>query len=163
MQEKFETAAERVRPRILALAKRFAGAVHLEADPEDIVQETLLRLWKAMGEGNVVNADAWAVTAVKNLCVSLYRKARNHTRVSALADVIPGGDAASAQLEAREGADRVQAALEQIPSGTRKLLSLKAAGLSLDQIASITGRPKGSVKSSISIARKQIMQILNNG
>ena len=163
MQEKFETAAERVRPRILALAKRFAGAVHLDADPEDIVQEVLLRLWKAMDEGGVANADAWAVTATKNLCVSLYRKAKNHAPFSALTDVFPGGEAASAQLESRAGAERVKAALEQIPSGTRKLLSLKATGLSLDQIASLTGRPKGSIKSSISIARKQIVQILNNG
>ena len=53
-------------------------------------------------------------------------------------------------------------AFDSLPPGTRRLLQLKATGLSLDEIAAITGRPKGSIKSSISAARKEMIKTLNS-
>lgn len=38
---------------------------------------------------------------------------------------------------------------------------MRADGMSLDEIAAATGRSKGSVKTSISTARKQMLEALN--
>ena len=64
-------------------------------------------------------------------------------------------------MEEKEVEASVTKALERIPSATLYLLRLRAKGLSLDEIAAVTGRPKGSIKSSISTARKEIMKTIN--
>ena len=56
---------------------------------------------------------------------------------------------------------QAERALERLPAGTRRLLQLRATGLSLDEIAAMTGRTKGGVKSSISAARHELMKALD--
>lgn len=150
-----------VRPRVLGLARRFIRASGLDVEAEDIAQEALVRLWTASRNGaEIRSVEAWATTVTKNLCVSHLRKLSNRA-VSSIPESIPSQDTASSAIETEEGRRIVAAALDQIPSGTRQLLQLRTAGMSLDEIAAVTGRPKGSVKSSISAARKQILKILN--
>ena len=61
MQKDFDTELAAVRPRVLALARKFIRASGLRTDAEDIVQEVLLRLWTALNGGaEVLNAEAWA-------------------------------------------------------------------------------------------------------
>ena len=71
------------------------------------------------------------------------------------------GRDASAQIEQSEAERMADKALERLPAGTRRLLQLRATGLSLDEIAAITGRTKGGVKSSISAARQELMKTFN--
>ena len=78
-----------------------------------------------------------------------------------LATMIAFTVTAQSIIDAEDSRRIVAAALRQIPEGTRQLLQLRTAGMSLDEIAAVTGRSKGSVKSSISAARKQIVKALN--
>ena len=49
----------------------------------------------------------------------------------------------------------------RLSSSQQMLLKLRGEeGLSLDEIAAATGRPKGSVKASLSMARKQLYDYL---
>ena len=78
-----------------------------------------------------------------------------------LPEWLPEENNPSTQIELSETRIIAEKALERLPAGTRRLLQLKATGLSLDEIAIVTGRPKGSIKSSISAARKEMMKSLN--
>ncbi len=161
MDKTLEIELARIRPKVFALAKKFLHASKMVDDPEDIAQDVLLRLWKASEEGTRIrNAEAWAISITKNLCISLWRKKREG-RSQLLPEWLPDGDDPSTNIELSETRIIAGKTLERLPSGTRRLLQLKATGLSLDEIAIVTGRPKGSIKSSISAARKEMMKSLN--
>lgn len=161
MKRSLDIELAAVRPKVLALARNFFRASGLAGDPEDVAQDVLLRLWEARCRGDAIqNADAWAIAATKNCCVSLWRKARKET-VLPLRDEFVAGYTPSGKMEEKEAQASVSAALERIPAATRYLLQLRAKGLSLDEMAAVTGRPKGSIKSSISAARKEIMKTIN--
>lgn len=100
------------------------------------------------------------MAATKNCCVSFWRKARKET-ILPLRDEFVASHTATGRIEEEEAVASVSKALETIPSATLYLLRLRAKGLSLDEMAAVTGRPKGSIKSSISAARKEIMKTIN--
>ena len=162
MGNKFEMQLAAVRPKVLALARKFFRASRLVSDPEDVAQEVLLRLWEARQAGaDIRNVEAWAVSATKNCCVSLWRKAEKQ-RTMPLYDEGIAVALAEPGVEMSEAEAALEKALARLPAGTRYLLQLRAKGLSLDEMAAVTGRPKGSVKSSISAARKELLKSLNS-
>ena len=161
MDKTLETELAAVRPKVLSLARKFIRSSGLRMEAEDIAQEALVRLWTACRDGAEIRSiEAWATTVTKNLCISQLRKHCKFS-VSSIPETLPSPDSASSAIETDESQRAVAAALQQIPEGTRQLLKLRTAGMSLDEIAAATGRPKGSVKSSISAARKQIIKALN--
>ncbi len=160
MEKPLEIELAEIRPKVLATAQKFFRASRLDGDPEDVVQDVLLRLCVARRDGaEIRNAEAWAVTTTKNSCISLWRK-RGIVRNGAFPEWLSDGQDASARIEQSEIGQMADKALERLSAGTRRLLQLRATGLSLDEIAAITGRPKGSVKSSISAARKELIRYL---
>ena len=161
MDKALEIELSEIRPKVLALALKFFRSSHLDGDPEDVVQDVLLRLWMARRDGaRIRSVEAWAVTTTKNSCISLWRKKR-----PGKSDVFPewlsDDQDASASLELSETERIAESALRRLPAGTQRLLQLRATGLSLDEIAAITGRTKGGVKSSISAARQEFMKSFN--
>ena len=161
MDKGLEIELATVRPRVLAMARKFFRVSRLDGDPEDVVQDVLLRLWEARQDGaDIRNLEAWAVTTTKNCCVSLWRKARKGILLPFCPEWMPAEPPAS-RIEASEAESALKKALEQLPDNTRYLLRLKSKGLSLDEISAVTGRPKGSIKTSISTARKELMKTLN--
>lgn len=161
MDTKFEKELTAIRPKVLAITERFFRVSRISGEPEDIVQDVLLRLWISLRDGlDIRNAEAWAVRCTKNACISALRKARSRTTCP-IFDTLPDNAGASARLDNAEAEARVDRLLETIPDATRKLLELRAAGMSLDEISAASGRPKGSVKSSISATRRQMMKKLD--
>lgn len=171
MEERVETVIASLRPQVLATARRFCRATGQALDPEDIAQDVLIRYWLAEKNGaSILDPQAWAARVTRNCCVSLWRKARKERTVSLLEADRPGGEKgfrgggtaglyaggdASTRIESYEAARLSAEVMETIPESTRKLLGLRAAGLSLDEMAAVTGRPKDSIKSSISAARRR--------
>ena len=75
MDKALEIELAEIRPKVLALALKFFRSSHLYGDPEDVVQDVLLRLWMARSDGaRIRSVEAWAVTTTKNSCISLWRK-----------------------------------------------------------------------------------------
>ena len=160
MAKSFDIELAQLRPKVLALTRKFFSSAHLSSDPEDIVQDVLLNLWRAKQNGTEIrNAEAWAVRATKNACISAWRKSRKDI-VTPEKDNLHEADNASAKIEESEYQKRAVKILEGFSAGTRKLLKMKADGMDLDEIAAATGRSKGSVKTSISAARKQMLEAL---
>ena len=72
MDKTFEIELAEVRPKVLATARKFFRVSRLDGDPEDVVQDVLLRLWVARRDGvQIRSAEAWAVSTTQNSCISL--------------------------------------------------------------------------------------------
>lgn len=162
--DEFKILADRLRPRIVALAKGFFRRVRIPEDAEDVAQEVLMRLWLAADVSVPVNPEAWAVRVTKNICVSRWRK----TSVRGTVDIdgergLLSGESASERVEELELRRIAERELDALPSATRRVIEMRSVhGMGLDEIAAVTGRPKTSIKTVISGARRRITDKLMN-
>lgn len=162
MDKTLEIVLAEIRPKVFAMALKFFRASRLDGDPEDVVQDVLLRLWEAKRDGvQIRNAESWALSTTKNSCISRWRK-KGPVRSEIFPESLSDGKDASTPIEQLEAERIADKALERLPAGTRRLLQLRTTGLSLDEIAAITGRTKGGVKTTLSAARQELMKTFNS-
>ena len=157
----FDLFATRIRGKLVALAQRFIRASGIAEGAEDIVQESLTALWGLLKKGYPVrDAEALAVRITKTRCIDHYR--RQHYRMQPFPDDrVEGGLSATRGIEQSEAEVLRTRLYARLSSSQQMLLKLRGEeGLSLDEIAAATGRPKGSVKASLSMARKQLYDYL---
>ncbi len=157
--QEFEQLSERIRQKMLMLAGRFNNATQLSVEAEDIVQESLVTLWRLSERGYPIrDAEALAVKIVKTTCVSHYRKRRIVAQSIAGVD-FSGGMSASALTDDEDMAKIETQILGSLTPSQQMLLKMRNDdGLSLDEISAVTGKPKASVKTTISVARKQMLE-----
>lgn len=149
---------------------------------EDIVQEALVTVWKLSEEGYPIrDAEGLAVKITKNLVVAKYRRQKLKTvslsggrggsgsgngnglggKMSEREMEVAGGEPATVLTDARDREMIREKLYGTLTETQRKYLELRnELGLSLDEIAEATGRPKASIKTSISTARKQLLEQL---
>ncbi len=155
----FEILAKRIRPKLLSVARNFTLASGMETD--DVVQEALMNLWDLMDQDYPIkDAEALAVRITKNICVSHYRKVHLDTQ-SLVHDNYIGGTEATI-LTDKEDLRKIRKSIYGTLTMTQKeYLHLRNdEGKTLDEIAEITGKPKTSIKSTISAARKQMLNLI---
>ena len=145
------------------------------SEAEDLVQDTVVRayrFWASFTAGT--NVRAWLFTILRHTFYSqLRRQGRLREQVSDLAVQLAAlGPAAAAgvpcelptperAVEGKIAADRVHAALEQIPEDYRLAVMLAdLEGLSYKEIAAIMGCPIGTVMSRIYRGRRQLQHLL---
>ena len=158
-REEFEILSRKVRRRLIAVSRNFA--LEAEIEPEDVVQEALMSLWELVEQGYPIrDAEALSVKITKNICVAHYRKARVDTQCL-VHDNYTGGMEATA-LTDREDLRKIKRFIYgSLTLTQREYLHLRNdEGKSLDEIARITGRPKTSIKSTLSSARKQMLDMI---
>ncbi len=159
-KEEFENLSHRIRPRLLSVAGAVAGSLPgMEA--EDVVQETLMRLWELCEQDYPVrDAEAMAVRIAKNTCISHLRRGQVKTMPLTHDNYIGGTE--STELTDGEDLRKIKQSLYGTLTKTqREYLHLRNdEELSLDAIASLTGKPKTSIKTSISSARKQMLDLI---
>ena len=159
--QEFEHFSEATRGGLIGLAGRFIRATGGPEEAEDIVQEALLALWNLSEKGYPIrDAKALAVKITKNICVSRYRKRKNEAdRLKD--DTFPGGFTAEERVEAADNTRVKNILYGQLSGSQREFMTLKNdEGLSLDEIAKATGKPKPSIKVAISNARKKMKEQL---
>ena len=157
-EQEFAYLSDRIRGRLTALARRFNRASGMDAEAEDIVQDALVTLWQLAEKGYPVrDAEALAVKLTKTRCVERYR--RQHIHFEPLSDQpVPGGYSATADTDETDIRTIRGIVQKDLTDSQRNLLNLRnEQGLSLDEIAAATGRPKGSIKVALSTARKKMM------
>ena len=160
-QQEFGQLSTRLLGKLEALARRFTLAAGIGDEPEDIVQEALATLWELSERGYPIkNAEALAVRLVKNGCVNHYRKRKVFFKPLEYG-AQAGSPPAAGRLEDEEN-ERIRKHLYGKLSETQRtfLTMRNEYDLSLDEIAAATGRPKNSVKSSLSSARRQLLEEL---
>ena len=158
-RQEFEHTSEAIRKDLVGLAKRFLRATGSSEDGEDIAQEALLTLWQLDEKGYPIrDAKALAIKITKNICISRYRK-RNLETCPLTDDSIAGGFPAEERVEAADNTRVKKALYESLTGSQREYMTLKNdEGLSLDEIAGKTGKPKSSIKTAISNARKKMRE-----
>jgi RNA polymerase sigma factor (sigma-70 family) len=134
-------------------AELWGLARHLGLSPEeadDAVQETLLRLWKALCDGqHIQRADAWAFRALYRLAMDRHRWQR---RVRLLAERM---GAQPSRHSSVDHADRmaIWEAVEGLPERQRLAIYLRfRADLAYEEIGAILGIAPPSARSNVSRA-----------
>lgn len=158
-RQEFDIFTVSVRNKLLALAWRYKAGAGMNDDPEDIVQESLLTLWRLISEGYPVrDVEALSVRITKNLAAANIRSHKNET--VSLKDIEIEGGASATELTDVDDRSTIRQELYRALTDTqRHYLELRnELGLSLDDIAKMTGKPKTSIKSTISAARKQMLE-----
>ena len=158
-EQEFAYLSDRIRGKLTALAKRFNRAAGYDGEAEDIVQDALVTLWQLSEKGYPIrDAEALAVRITKTCCVERFR--RRHIRYEPIDHLsIAGGVSATAGTEEMDIVTIRGIVEKGLTDSQRKLLALRnESGLSLDEIAAATGRPKSSVKVSLSTARKKMLE-----
>lgn len=127
----------RLTPPLLAHAERM---LRDRAEAEDVVQETLIRLWKIAPEWRQGEAkvSTWAWRVAANLCTDRLRKGGRSVDIDAIAE--PEADLASAveQMTETARADALAAALATLPERQATAVRLRHLdGLSNPEIAEI--------------------------
>ena len=158
---------------ILAFAYRMLGPAYRE-QMEDIAQEVLLRLFRALGRFDPdrgVKFTTWAFTCVRNHCLDVLKKRR--LRTVSLTAGEPGADEGQWALEdhgtiqperyaqSQEIRARVDEALARISPDQREVFVMREQkGMDYDEIATRTGVVEGTVKSRLHRARLALRGLL---
>ncbi len=158
-KEEFGHISDGMRRDLIALARRFLRATRGPDEAEDIVQEALLALWELSEKGYPIHSEkALAIKITKNISISRYRKRRIET-VSIQDDSISGGFSAEERTEAADNTRIKKSVYGELNKSEAELMTMKAEhGLTLDEIAKETGRPKQSIKVTISNARRKLRE-----
>jgi RNA polymerase sigma-70 factor (ECF subfamily) len=126
------------------------------ADAEDIVQEAMLRAFRAFDGARLDSVKPWLLTIVRNCFHDhVARSRRTRPMDDAHAQALPH-DAPSPEAEAHwtQERRRLDALLARLPPEFREVLILREMeDMSYREIADITGAPIGTVMSRLARAR----------
>lgn len=142
--------------RMVALGRRMLGN---QADAEEVAQEVFLRVWTHADrwEPGKAQFGTWLHRVATNLCLDRLRKSRPTDDIDAIPDLASGEPGPDRQLEQRELAARVDAALQQLPERQRAAVVLSHyQGLGNIEAADILGVTVEAVESLLSRARRQL-------
>lgn len=129
----------RLAPRLFGYAARVLGD-HAEA--EDVVQDTMMKLWKMapdwrQGEAQV---STWVYRVAVNLCTDRLRRrtSRRQVDIDSIAEPEANLKSAVEQMTEKDRADALQNALDALPERQRQAVVLRhLEGLSNPEIARI--------------------------
>ena len=157
-QEEFKEEALKVRPQLLEVARRYLG----DADAEDVVQDTLLRLWQMVAD---VRRPMYPLASrlTRNLCIDHLRRLQRVTHDASLS-----GEA-DEPLEARvsDGSpvgedtriERMMKVVETLPSLQQTIIRLRhIEGMEMKDIAAIIGSNEVAIRKALSRARQTVRQ-----
>jgi RNA polymerase sigma-70 factor (ECF subfamily) len=152
-------------PDAYALARSLTGN---RADAEDVVQESCLRAFRAIGGVAIINPRAWLLTIVHNTAYTWLAKNRP-AAIIAVDDLeaVEQAQTSSSRLEdqtpetaviAQTDGARLEAAVLELSTPLREMLVLRdVQGLSYRDIAEVTGVPIGTVMSRLARARARLI------
>lgn len=130
-------------------------------DAEDMVQEAYLKLWNKRDQlVNVLNAEAYSVALIKNLCYDVLRstqmvqddRAPEELNLSAASNI-------AREMEKRDEMNQVQLLIGRLPQQQRKVIVLRDInGCSFEEIEQMTGLNAINIRVLLSRARKKIRE-----
>jgi RNA polymerase sigma-70 factor (ECF subfamily) len=157
----WEEVARRYGRFLFNVAYRLTGA---EADAEDLVQEVLLRVQRALPNYRPGSMEGWLSRITTNAFLDDVRR-RNRRPLDALPDdpdrALPPAEGADVALERAVLPDAVQAALGALPAEFRAAVVLSdVVGLQYADIAEALDVPLGTVRSRIHRGRALLREAL---
>jgi RNA polymerase sigma-70 factor (ECF subfamily) len=154
----FEAVFRAYYGRAYALAYRLLGC-HQAAD--DTAQEAFLRLYRRpLPAGRQHNLLGWLLAVTANLAHNALRAQRRRQAREARAETAHVPNPAEVALSAAE-AERVRAALAELPERQARLLLLRQAGLSYTECAEALGVAPGSIGTLLARAEQALRERLS--
>ena len=145
--------------RAYAIALRIVGNA---ADAEDVVQDTMLKVWTHRGQWQHGRAkfSTWLYRVVSNRCIDLRRKPRTEN-VDAVPEVADKQPDASSVIERNEVTDLLEAALRRLPEQQRIAVILSYhENMSNGEIAEVMDTTVSAVESLLKRGRQQLRELL---
>ena len=132
-----------------------------EADAWDVLQETWLRVVRAMGTVRVPRTfPAFLYATARNVAVSRLRIRVEEGMRGGAEEVADEGDA----VVAFDDAEQVHHALDQLPLAQREALTLYfLEDLSIEEMARVLDVPVGTVKSRLHYAKVALKRVILEG
>jgi RNA polymerase sigma-70 factor (ECF subfamily) len=132
---------------------------------EDVVQDTLLKVWQ---NHDSFRGDApirhWVLRIAHNSAVSMLRKRRDEARDPGTIVEHPDDGARAdihRDLEGRFAVDQLWTALDRLDSTSREIVVLRELeGLSYEEIGEVLGLPLPTVKTRLFRARRTLTELL---
>ena len=159
-----EVIFDRHGDRAYSLAYRMCGR---RTVAEDIVQEAFLSLWRSSTRYDPTRGSvrAWVLAAVRNRAIDAFRRESVTTGRDVADDqaaaLLAADERTEAEVERREDARRIRAALEQLPDDQRRVIELAYFdGLSQSEIAAWVDVPLGTVKGRQRLALQRLHRAL---
>lgn len=130
-----------------------------EEDAKDAVQDLYLKLWNLRDHLDLIREPAsYGALMLRNLCIDRIRSRRPSAE---LTEGMAVKDPPDEGLAFRESLQEVAKALEKLPPGQRKLLTLRVLrGMSYQEIEKETGLSGLNIRVQVSLARKKLKQVL---
>lgn len=141
-----------MRPQLLQLAIRY---LNNGDDAEDVVQDTLLKLWFLRDRLD----DYLASVITRHLAISCIRSRRSGmVDIDELYDV-KGDESTETKIIREESLKEIFDAISALPDLQQSILRMKhVEGFEVEEIAAITGSNPGAVRVNLSRARKRVKQ-----
>lgn len=148
--EAFAAFLQQALPELRAFVRRLC---HDAADADDVVQETLAKVWRLRGGFDAAqNGRAWLQQAAFR-CFCDHRRRRAEAPPAIDAETVPAAPTA----DAHELADELRQRLQRVPALERALLlGFHRDGHSLRELADRHGLPVNTVKSHLHRARLRL-------
>lgn len=163
----FEVIYDRHSAAAYSLARRLCRSAEVA---EDVVQEAFLSLWRRRDRYDAARGDvrAWVLTIVHNVAIDRIRRAGSHERRRAsaegLEEYLEAPERTDEEVQRREEADQIRAALSALPDEQRQVIELAFFdGLTHTQIAAELEQPVGTVKGRIRLGLLKLQAQLEAG
>lgn len=155
----FRMLVERHIDRAYAIALRIVGNA---ADAEDVVQDTMLKIWSHRGRWQHGRAkfSTWLYRVISNRCIDLRRKPRNEN-VDTVPEVADGQPGAVEIIDRNELNGMLELAMQRLPEQQRIAVILSYhENMSNGEIAQVMDTTVAAVESLLKRGRQQLRQLL---
>jgi RNA polymerase sigma-70 factor (ECF subfamily) len=162
----FEVVFDRHADAAFSLAYRMCGR---RSTAEDVVQESFLSLWRSGAHYDRARGSvrSWVLGVVRNRAIDLFR--RDTVRVGrdvnaeGIVERMPAAVDIAVDVERREDAKGVRAALQELPADQRQVIELAYfGGFSHSQIAEMLQLPAGTVKGRMRLGLTKLRVALSD-
>lgn len=155
----FRQLVERHIDRAYGVALRLLGS---SADAEDVVQDTMLKIWTHRGrwEHGRAKFSTWLYRVVTNRCIDLHRRPRTDN-VDAVPEPADAKPDAFSTLQRDEVTSLLEAAIQSLPEQQRVAVVLSYhEDMSNGDIAEVMNTTVSAVESLLKRGRQQLREIL---
>ena len=154
----FELVAERYEAKVYRLC---VALLRNPATAQDIAQESLIRVWKALpGYDGRASLSTWIYAITRNRCLTSLQRARetlslSDEAVQAEAEAVAASDADTGAVAA------IRRLVDELPETARRVITLfYFEEHSVAEVAIMLGRPEGTVKTHLFRARAALLEKL---
>ena len=155
--QEFNILVGRIRPKLINFAGTFVKAGAATAD--DMVQDAVIKLWKAQEIQEIKNPEALTLHILRNVCLDYLRLKKNNTEQLNTNMSRIGTDDPSAALERKDQFAYIKSCMESLPADQMLAVRLRdVMGYEMEEIARILETSEGNVRTLLSRARQRIRE-----